>query len=559
MPTQRFAIAPPEKTSFNPAFSLSPDGMQLAFVCRNPDGNTSLWLRPLNAVAAIQLPGTEGASFPFWSPDSRTIGFFAGSKLKRIDATGGPTQTLAEASSDPRGGTWTPDGWIIFSPSTTSPLMRISATGGAVSELTKLDTTIGQTSHRWPSVLPDGKNVFYFGRGGLPEVQGIYVTSIESPAPKFIVASPVAGAYADTGGGYLLFVREDTLMAQHFDATKRELSGEATPLVENLLSYPGELGPTAYSAFSAAAGNLVYRTGDQQTTQLSWYDRTGKLLETVTPPGGYHELSLSRDDNKVLFGRNEGAGSQDIYIQDLSRGSATRLTFDPAGDNTSILSPDETYVVFYSNRGGKHGFYRKAANGAGGDELILTDEGGIYPDDWSPDGKYILYERSGGPSTKVDLWVLPLDDSSKPYAYLETPFEEAHATFSPDGRWVAYASNESGRPEIYIQSFPIGGGKWQVSTAGGDQPQWRSDGKELLYVAPDQNLMSASIDSGPTLSVGRPVTLFLTEIVLSGITDDRNNFVPSRDGQRFLVNRLADAGNLQPLILVLNWAGEVKK
>jgi serine/threonine protein kinase/Tol biopolymer transport system component len=559
--TMRFGIAPPEKTFFNESFALSPDGQMIAFVTRGTAGETSLWIRPLVSVNARQLSGTEGAAFPFWSPDGRTIGFFAGGKLKKIEAAGGPTQTLADASSDPRGATWTPDGTIIFAPHTTSSLMRVPATGGAVSELTKLNTEIGQTSHRWPSMLPDGKHVLFFGRGGLSEVQGIYAASIESPQPKLIIASPVVGSFTMVDGvGFLLFVREGTLMAQRFDPDKLELSGEATPMVEDLLSFPGEVGPTAYSAFSSAGGNLVYRTGDQQTTKLVWYDRSGKALETISEPGGYHELSLSKDNTKVLFGRNEGRGPQDVYLQDLSRGNSTRLTFDPESDATALLSPDETQVIFSSNRGSKNGLYRKSASGAGTDELLMTDENGVYPDSWSPDGKYLMYERNGGSRTKVDLWVFPITGETSAFAYLDSPFEEAHAQFSPDGRWVAYTSNESGRPEVYIQSFPIGGGKWQISTAGGDQPQWRGDGKELFYVGPDRNLVAVSIAaSSATIEIGRPAILFQTIMPLSGITDDRNNYVPSKDGQRFLVNTLADTGNLQPLILVLNWAGELKK
>ncbi|HUR97058.1 MAG TPA: protein kinase [Pyrinomonadaceae bacterium] len=557
--TMRFGIAPPEKTFFNESFALSPDGQLIAFVARGMAGETSLWIRPFNSVEARQLPGTEGAAFPFWSPDSRTVGFFAGARLKKIEAAGGPTQSLADASSDPRGGTWTPDGTIIFAPGTTSPLMRVSATGGAVSELTKLNTEIGQSSHRWPSMLPDGKHLLYFGRGGLPDVQGIYVTSVESPQPSLILASAVAGSFTTVDGdGYLLFVREGTLMAQRFDPDRLELTGEATPMVEDLLSFPGEVGPTAYSAVSAAAGNLLYRTGDQQTTRLTWYDRSGKVLETVTEPGGYHEPSLSSDDSKVLFGRNEGRG-QDIFLQDLSRGNATRLTFDPESDATGVWSPDETQVVFTSNRLAKNALYRKSASGAGTEEMLTSDDTGIYPDHWSRDGKYLLYEKNGGAKTKVDLWILPMTGEPKPFPYLETAFEEAHAQFSPDGRWVAYTSGESGRAEVYIQSFPVGGGKWQISTAGGDQPEWRSDGKELFYAAPDRSIVAVSITQGTTMEIGRPVVLFQTVMPVSGITDDRNNYVPSRDGQRFLVNALADSGNLQPLIMVLNWAGEIKK
>jgi serine/threonine protein kinase/Tol biopolymer transport system component len=558
--TIRFDIAPPEKTAFNESFALSPDGQMIAFVTRGATGETSLWVRPFASVAVRQLPGTEGAAFPFWSPDSRGIGFFAGGRLKKIDAAGGPAQTLADASSDSRGATWSPDGTIIFAPNTTSPLMRVPASGGTVSELTKLDTEAGQTSHRWPAMLPDGKHLLYFGRGGALDKQGIFSTSIESPDPKLVMSSTVRGVFATMdGAGFLLFLREGTLMAQRFDPGTSKLSGDATPMVENLLSFPGEVGPTAYSAVSAEAGNLVYRTGDQQTTQLTWYDRSGKALETISEPGGYHELSISKDDRKVLFGRNEGSGPQDVYLQDLARGSATRLTFDPANDGTAVLSPDETQVIFYSNRLGKNSFYRKSASGAGADEHVLTDENAVYPDHWSRDGKYLLYERNGGAQTKMDLWVLPMTEDPKPFPYIESPFEEAHAQFSPDGRWIAYASNESGRPEVYIQSFPAGGGKWQISTTGGDQVQWRADGKELFYIAPDRSLMAVAIADGATMDVGKPVVLFQTFVPLSGITDDRNNYVPSRDAQRFLVDTLVDAGSTQPLIMVLNWADELKK
>ena len=559
--SMRFAISPPEKSSFNIAFSLSPDGQSIAFVARGTSGETTLWVRSLTAVEARQLAGTEGASFPFWSPDGRSIGFFSNGKLRKIDAGGGPVQTLADASGDPRGGAWTLDGTIIYGPDTLSPLLRVPATGGSTSELTKLETELGQTSHRWPSMLPDGRHFLYFGRGGGAEKQGIYAASLDSPQePKFIVATPVAGSYTEANGnGFLLFVREGTLMAQKFDARALELSGEPVPLVEDLLTFPGEVGPTAYSAFSAAAGHLIYRTGDQQTTRLTWYDRSGKSLETVSEPGGYHEPSLSKDNTKILFGRSDGPAPQDIYIQDLTRGSTTRLTFDPGVDSTSVFSPDEASVVFYSNRGGRSTFLRKSSSGAGVEELVLDEGTGSYPDDWSPDGKYILYEKNAGARNKVDLWVLPMTGSEKPFPYIESPFEEAHSRFSPDGRWVAYTSTESGRSEIYIQSFPIGNGKWQVSTAGGDQAQWSSDGKELFYIAPDRNLMSVSIGGGSSLEISRPSVLFQTVIPLTGITDDRNNFVPAKDGQRFLVNTLADITNSQPLIMVLNWAGELKK
>ena len=410
-------------------------------------------------------------------------------------------------------------------------------------------------------MLPDGRRFLFFGRGGSVEKQGIYVASLDDPTPTLLLVTNVMGAYTEAEGlGYLLFIRERALIMQRFDAGRLELSGEAIPLLQGVLAFPGEVGPTAYAAFSVSAGHLLYRTGDQQTTRLTWHDRAGKPIEAINEPAGYHEPSLSKDGTKVLYGRNDGGGPQDVFLQDLSRGNSTRLTFDPASDSTAVLSPDGTQVVFFSNRASTQGFYRKSSSGAGSDETIFTDTGGAYPDSWSSDGRYILYDKNGGPQTKVDLWVLPITGDKKPFPYLLTEFEEAHAQFSPDGRWVAYASTESGKPEVYVQSFPVGSGKWQISTTGGDQPTWRSDGKELFYVAPDNSLMTVPVGgTGPTIDFGRPALLFPTLMPVGSIVDDRNNYVPSMDGQRFLINTLADSANVQPLVLVLNWGGELNK
>ena len=559
--TMRFAITPPEKNSLSEGFALSPDGKSIAFISRNASGDTSLWIRSIASVDARQLAGTEGAAFPFWSPDSRAIGFFAGNKLRKIDASGGPAQSLADVSTDSRGGAWAPDGTIIFAPSTLSPLIRIAAVGGAISEVTSLDATPGQSSHRWPTMLPDGRHFLFFGRGGPVEKQGIYVASLDDPTPILVMASNVMGTYGEVEGlGYLLYIRENALMAQRFDAGNLKLYEDAIPLVQGVLAFPGEVGPTAYTAVSAVAGNLLYRTGDQQTTRLTWYDRVGKALETIGEPAGYHEPLLSRDGTKVVFGRNDEGGPQDVYLQDLVRGTTTRLTFDPAADSTAVLSPDGSQVVFFSNRASTQGLYRKSSSGAGNDETFFIDSLGAYPDSWSDDGRYILYDKNGGSQTKIDLWVVPTTGERKPSPYLATEFEEAHGQFSPDGRWVAYTSNESGRSEVYVQSFPIGNGKWQVSTMGGDQPMWRRDGKELFYAAPDNSLMSVSVGgSGSTLDFGRPLLLFQTLMPVGGIADDRNSYVPSLDGQRFLISTLADSTNLQPMILILNWGEGIKK
>jgi eukaryotic-like serine/threonine-protein kinase len=260
-----------------------------------------------------------------------------------------------------------------------------------------------------------------------------------------------------------------------------------------------------------------------------------------------------------LFARNDTVGRQDIYLQDLSRGSTTRLTFDPAQDASALFSPDESQIVFYSNRPGPTVLYRKAASGAGSDEPLLNGDTGMFPDSWSRDGKYLLFDRVGDSTSKVDIWVLPTTGEPTPFAYLATEFEEVQAQFSPDGRWVAYTSNESGRSEVYVQSFPIGSGKWQISNAGGQQPQWRGDGNELFYLSLDRSVMSVSVTGGTTLEVSRPAALFQTKVPIMGSTEERNQYVPTQDGQRFLVNTLADTTTSQPLTLVLNWAADLKK
>jgi dipeptidyl aminopeptidase/acylaminoacyl peptidase len=410
-------------------------------------------------------------------------------------------------------------------------------------------------------MMPDGRHFIFFGRGNPTNKDGLFVGSLDSRESKFLLSTSVTGGYAEAGGkGYLLFIREATLMAQPFDAGKLELSGEAIPLVEGILSFPTEIGPTALSAFSASAGNLLYRTGDQQTTRLTWFDRSGRSLGAITEPGGYHEPSLSQDDKKVIFGRGEGVGTQDIFLMDLVRGNSTRLTFVPAADTSSLFSPDGSQIVFSSNRAGQFDVYRKASSGAGNDELLMNGSSGRpYADSWSRDGKYLLYEKNGTVKTKIDLWVLPMSGDPTPFPYLQGAFVESHAQFSPDGRWVAYVSDESGRAEVFVQSFPVSGGKWQISTAGGDQPQWRGDGKELFYIAPDRNLMAVTVSGGSNFEAGRPAVLFQTAVPLTGIADDRNNYVTTQDGQRFLVNNLANITNSQPLTLVLNWAADLKK
>jgi eukaryotic-like serine/threonine-protein kinase len=558
---QRFTIAPPEKLIIGDSLALSPDGRRLAFTGTDESGKTLLWIRALDTLAPQPLPGTDGARFPFWSPDSRYIGFFADSKLKKIEASEGATQTLADASIEPRGATWSRDGTILFSPGTLSPIFRVSTTGGSASALTEIDTSRGESSHRWPCFLPDGRHFIFFARGPKKENQAIFVGSVESKDRKLLLNVESSVAYeppdSSSAPGLLLFVRDRTLMAQPFDADKLQLSGEPYAIAEDVMHY-GEIGPTALGIFSISMnGVLCYQTGNRETSQLTWFDRSGKEIGKAGSPGLYNEPALSPDGQRVAL-NSDTRELGDIWILELPRDTFTRFTFDPNTDRRPVWSPDGNRVVFTSNRTGHDSLYQRLATGGGGDELLLSSDHGMIADDWSPDGQSLLYEdnRAG---TDSDLWILPMTGDRKPLPFLQTEFDETHAQFSPDGRWIVYVSNESGRSEVYVQSFPSSGGKWQVSVGGGDQPQWRRDGKEIFYMGPDRKMMAVSVIAGVSFQTAAPAPLFQTRVETSNLTGPRNNYVVAADGQRFLVNNLVLDRASQPITVVLNWTAQLKK
>ena len=562
--TMRFPLPAPEKFDYRGELALSPDGRHVAFVVTGVGGK-SLWVRSLDSLEARELPGTSDATLPFWSPDGNSIGFFASNKLKKTEIAGGSPQTLADVTADPRGGAWGPDGTIIFTPGFTVPLLKVSAGGGPVEPVTELDQSREHTSHRWPFFLPDGRQFLYFARARKKEGEGIYVGSLDSKESKFLLSTNLRGSYAPAGDGtdtgYLLFMRDKTLMAQSFDPTRSQLLGEPSIVAEGVLNFPDEGGPTAYAAFSTSAnGHLVYLPGKVSVAQLGWYDRAGKSVGSVGSAGLSSEPSQSPDGKRLAFGRTDTQAS-DIWMLDLTRDTTTRFTFDAGVDVCPVWSSDGDRIVFSSNRdGGIFKLYQKISSGAGSDELLLKTDHNTFADDWfaGEAGEFLLYE-SDSPSTRFDLWVMPLTGERKPYPFLQTEFNETHSQFSPDGRFVAYVSDESGRAEVYVQTFPASGGKWQISNGGGDQPQWRGDGRELFYIAPDKTLMAVPIVSGDSLEPGAPVALFATRITSSSLTGDRNHFVVTTDGQRFLVNNLLDEGNKSPITFVLNWAANLKR
>jgi eukaryotic-like serine/threonine-protein kinase len=549
-PVVQFSVQAPDRTMFEHGIAISPDGRRLAFIA-GTEGKNALWVRQLDSLEARALPSTEGASLPFWSPDSRVIAFFADGKLRKVDAAGGPPTTVCDASADARGGSWSPEGTIVFSRNFTEPLFAVPASGGSPRAVTALDTGRKETSHRFPQFLPDGRHFVYLARSSAKGNDAVCVGSIDAMDRKVLLASESSAAYGDPG--YLLFIRENALVRQAFRPDRLELTGEPR-LVAAAVSPSGESGPTGYAPFSVSNnGVLAYRAGAELNVQLAWFDRAGRLIATVISSRPYDDPSLSPDGKRVVVrGADPQTGSHSIWLLDLASGAPTRFTFHDALDTAPLWSPDGNRIVFASNWKGEMDLYSKPASGAGNDEVLLPSTTHTIPDDWSPDGRYLVLVRAD-PGMKLDLWLWAVADKRPPTTFLQTPSNETHAKFSPDGRWLAYASDESGRAEIYVQPFPPAAGKWQVSTAGGDQPAWRSDGKELFYLAADKKLMAVDVKVAPSFEAGGPRALFQTRVRDNTLTGDRNQYAAAPDGQRFLVvTPVADSG-AAPITVVLNW------
>jgi len=548
--TWRLPMLTPMGASAAP-LAVSPDGHKIVFLARSTDGRDLLWLRPLDTLIAQPLAGTEGASSPFWSPDSQFLGFFAGGKLRKIAVSGGPPITLCDAPAG-RGGTWNRDGVIVFTPTGNSALQKVSASGGLPSAVTALGK--GETSNVWPRFLPDGRHFLY--RSNTGSVTGpVYLASLDSAERKLLLN-------IDSGNilytqGHLLFLRETTLMAQPFDSRSLALTGDAFPIAEQIETST-TINPNG--VFSASEnGVLAYQTRSGALgSQLSWFDRAGKQIGALGDPARYGDLNLSPDSKRASVSIPDQAGKgRDIWLYDVARGLRTRFTFDPADELTSVWSPDGSEIIFNSRRRGHMDLYQKASGGGGTEELLLEDDVDKYPTSWSPDSRFILYVTGANtPRTGNDLFVLPLSADRKPVPFLQTQFNEGPGQFSPDGLWVAYTSNESGGNEVYVARFPGPGGKWQISTGGGIWPRWRHDGTEIFYLAPDNKLMAAAVNGkGPSFEVGAVKPLFETHAV----TAFRYSYDVSADGQRFLINTILEQRTSGPITVVLNWAAGLKK
>jgi Tol biopolymer transport system component/tRNA A-37 threonylcarbamoyl transferase component Bud32 len=527
----RFSVTPPAGAAFvslgeGGGFALSPDGHQLVFAATTPDGRSFLWLRALDDEQAHKLDASEGAEYPFWSPDSRSIAFFAAGKLKRMALPGGPAETICDAPTA-RGGSWSNNA-IVFAPSPTGALMKVSPAGGVVSPVTHF--TQRSRSHRWPLFLPDGDHFLFVAQSTEPAESGVWVASLSSDATKRILPTMTSVAFA--APDRLFHVRDHVLVRQTLDPSKLEVSGEPTVLGDRMISF-NDRGWVPLSA--ANDGTLAFRRDATLRMRLAWYDRSGRRLSTIGEPGEYEGVSLSPDNTRVAFGAfYPDEGLNHISICGTGEQVPRRFSFNRTNQYSPIWSSDSQHIVFSDDDVGVDTLKEKPASGAG-DERAISERPQFsqYAQSWSPDGRYILFRRDDE-THGADIAALPLAPGAKPFVYISGSTDQTQSQFSPDGTWVAYASNESGRPEVYVQRFPASGAKWQVSSSGGEQPRWRRDGRELFFIGADRRLMAVAVRSAGVFDAAPPLPLFETTAGVGYLAVSQSYDV-TNDGQRFVI------------------------
>jgi serine/threonine protein kinase/Tol biopolymer transport system component len=554
----RFSFSLPEGVSLVPqipAMAVSPDGRHVAFEAIT-SGKRQLWVRDLDSPSLRMLADLSGTlGIPFWAPDSRRFGFFDGTRLKKVDINGGPATTIADTGSEnPGSGSWNRDDLIIFSTEgPRRPLFRVPVPGGAPLPVTELDKARGETEHWAPWFLPDGRHFLYLARSASPETSAVYVGDLDSKNRKQVVAFATKAIYVNPG--YLLFVRERTLMAQRFDTASLQTTADAFPVVEqvHVFTPPDPDRPTLGYFSASQNGVLMYTSGVAlPNAQLSWFDRAGKKLDSVGAPGQLPRFSLSPDGGRLALARDGDSqlASTDIWVRDLARGSESRLT-STGNNGNPVWSADGTRLFFVRSEDRKFTVYAKDANGTGTDESLETDF--ELPMDASRDGRYLItMNRSPSLGNGRGIWVLPLFGDHKPFPYVAAGFQEDFPRLSPDGRWLAYQSNESNRDEVYVVSFPQKDGKWLISTGGGIRPVWSRDGRELYYYSADDKIMAVPITPGAQFRFGVPKPLFDVRLATA-----RVSFDVSRDG-RFLLPVLMPQQDSALMNVVLNWSRTLK-
>ncbi|MBZ5599838.1 MAG: protein kinase [Acidobacteriia bacterium] len=553
--TIRTVIAPPESNTFRLTGDLagppvlSPDGSYVAFTAGAADGKVMLWVRPMDKLEAHALPGTDNATFPFWSPDGRSVAFFADGKLKSLDLNGGSPLVICDAAQG-RGGTWGPGGVILLTTDTQAPIVRVSASGGTPVPVTALDRT-KHTSHRWPFFLPDGKHFFYVAinhDSSKSDQDAIYLASLDGTENRVLFRSLSNAVYSS---GFVLFARDSQLMAQGFDPASGKLRGDPQVVANGVAN---DLSTWHMDASASDNGLLVMGSGGAPDWQLIWVDRTGKRIGTVAEKLSNLQFAhLSPQGDRIAL--QVDVGANDIWVLDVARGVRTRLTFGPVSNNYPVWSPDGKWIAYSSERNGRHHIYRKPSDGSGAEELLLDDDQFIFVNDWSHDGKYLLYSRGPFFGSGEEIWAMPLDGDRKPFLVVPHGANSfaAGGRLSPDGRWLAYSSNESGQPEVYVVPFRGGQGKWQVSQSGGNGPLWSADGKGLYYAN-----LSYTVFVVPVKQLNDSLQFGTAQQLVSNTSSQLFFYDVAPDESKILLNVISQQVN-QTITVVTNWAEELKK
>jgi Tol biopolymer transport system component len=555
--TLRFALPMPDQASYLSSPAISPDGHTLAFSAVGPDKRRLLWVRPLNSLQASFLEGTDDALAPFWSPDSSYIAFFAGKKLKKVSVEGGAPVILCDTEGLAGGGSWNRDNVIVFGRSFYDGLYRVPAFGGAAVPVSKLDASRGERAHLWPRFLPDGKHFLFYALCDQDENNGVSIGSLSTNAPaRRLMAADTNAIYAELGNspsasreGYLLYVRGHHLNAQPFDPGSLAFKAEPFSLADevNYLQFINLLPISA-----SDNGLLAYQSIDTPKQQLVWLDREGNQIGVLGGPGEFGQPRISPDGQRVAVSRlSTNKETADMWVLDVTGSRSMQLTSDASHEGSPVWSPDGREVTYFSNPKGHFDLYSRVADASAPQTLVLGSTLDKYPNDWSSDGRFLLFGNVGN-TTNSDIWILPMKGDRKPSPYLVTVSSEGQATFSPDGKWIAYESDESGRSEVYVECFPrheSDSRRWQISRNGGGQPKWRGDGKEIYYIMVNGKMMAVTISTGGSFTASEPRLLFQTR----ALPRTRNLFDVTRDGTRFLVNVPLEWASSSPITVVANW------
>jgi|RhiMetdeSRZDD1v2_1073273.scaffolds.fasta_scaffold00532_28 eukaryotic-like serine/threonine-protein kinase len=548
-PAVSFQLPPPAGDAFGltdssvrtAQFAVSPDGRAIVFVAASANGRRRLWIRSLDDIGARPLDGSDGASYPFWSPDGRDIGFFADDRLKRIPSRGGPAETVCEARNG-RGGTWNAHGDIVFVPDSVTPLHRVSA-DGRVQPSPLLTLAPGQNEHRWPQFLPDGKHLLYLVKSTDSNVEGIYLTSVDAPATaRRLRGAQTNGLYAS---GRLLYVLDGMLLAQPLDAETGVLSGERMAL-----GLPVSVSTTFYSAFSVTEAGVLATWSADAVSELVWFDRAGKRLGVVDTPAQYIDFRLSPDETRLAFARVDGGATPDLWVMDLARSRPAPLTSSPHTDATPIWSPDGSTIIFRSNRRSRHELFQRPAHRGGDEPMVYSSGAGSYPSDFTADGQSVVFHERHQ-DTKNDISLLDLA-TKKPRPIVDWNSDDTQGQVTANGR-LAFTSDASGEHEVYVGRLDGSGGMNPVSPHGGFDPRWSGDGRELFYLSQTGDLMVAPFPKSD-LQAGRITRLFSTGITPSPFL---SQFVPSRDGTRFLIKVPIQRIDSRPITVTFNWRQRV--